>query len=196
MGRSMLRPYATILLMLPDEHSKASVTAANPFTADDVLAILRERGWLTAATSPEQRAWCERVASMLGGHAADRAELAGLLELIFRYDAREIISRVESHVVLSRYAARGVLRQAALLLLDGAALTSERFKEIVTALKEGMELRGRELFHPIRLALAGRAGEGELDRVILLLDEAAALSFAVPVKSARERIIEFCSALD
>jgi hypothetical protein len=83
-----------------------------------------------------------------------------------------------------------------LLLLDGAALTSERFKEIVTALKDGMELRGRELFHPIRLALAGRAGEGELDRVILLLDEAAALSFAVPVKSARARIIEFCSALD
>jgi len=30
----------------------------------------------------------------------------------------------------------------------------------------------------------------------LLLDEAAALSFAVPVKSARVRILEFCSALD
>ena len=48
----------------------------------------------------------------------------------------------------------------------------------------------------VRTALAGRAGEGELDRVILLLDEAARLSFAVPVKSARERILEFCSALD
>jgi glutamyl/glutaminyl-tRNA synthetase len=133
---------------------------------------------------------------LLGGHAADRSGLADLIDLVFHYDAREIISRVESHVVLSRYAARGVLRQVALLLLDGAALTSDRFKEIVTALKEGVELRGRELFHPIRLALAGRAGEGELDRVILLLDEAAALSFAVPVKSARERILEFCSALD
>jgi hypothetical protein len=52
------------------------------------------------------------------------------------------------------------------------------------------------LFHPIRLALAGRAGEGELDRVILLLDEAAALPCSVPVKSARTRILEFCSALD
>jgi len=133
---------------------------------------------------------------MLGGHAADRAALADLLGLVFQYDAREIMSKVESHVVLSRYAARGVVRQAALLLLDGAALTSERFKEIVTALKEGMEMRGRELFHPIRLALAGRAGEGELDRVILLLDDAAALSFAAPVKSARARIVEFCSALD
>ena len=132
---------------------------------------------------------------MLGGHATDRAALTELLGLVFHYDAQEIMSKVESHVVLSRYAARGVLRQVARQLLDGVALTSERFKEIVTALKDGMELRGRELFHPIRLALAGRAGEGELDRVILLLDEAA-LSFAAPVKSARERIVEFCSALD
>lgn len=196
MGRSMLRPYATIPLMLPADHSDASVAAANPFTAADILSVLRERGWLTAEPSQEQQVWCERAASMLGGHAADRTALADLLGLIFRYDAREIISRVESHVVLSRYAARGVLRQVALMLLDGTALTSERFKEIVTAMKEGMELRGRELFHPIRLALAGRAGEGELDRVILLLDEAAGLSFAVPVKSARDRILEFCSALD
>ena len=46
------------------------------------------------------------------------------------------------------------------------------------------------------LALAGRAGEGELDRVILLLDEAAGLSFTVPVKSVRVRIVEFCAGLD
>src|SRR2546421_3263984 len=194
--RGMVRPYATILLMIPADPSDALVAAANPFIAADVLAILRERGWLAAEPSPEQHDWCERAASMLGGHAADRAALADLLGLVFQYDAREIISRVESHVVLSRSAARDVLRQVALLLLDGAPLTSERFKEIVTALKDGMELRGRELFHPIRLALAGRAGEGGLDRVILLLDEAAGLSFAVSVKSARERILDVCSALD
>ncbi len=192
----MLRPYVTIVVMLPAEHSEAHLAAANPFSAADVLAILRERGWLAAEPSLEQHAWCERAAAMLGGHAADRAALADLLGLVFHYDAREIISRVESHVVLSRYAARDVLRQVALLLLDGAPLTSERFKEIVTALKDGMELRGRELFHPIRLALAGRAGEGELDRVILLLDEAAALPFTVAAKSARERILEFCAQLD
>jgi nondiscriminating glutamyl-tRNA synthetase len=182
--------------MLPEQHSGAPVAAANPFTAGDVIAILCERGWLVAEPSAEQQAWCERAASLLGGHAADRSALADLIGLVFQYDAWEILSRVDSHVVMSRYAARSVLRQVALLLLEGAALTSDRFKEIVTVLKEGMELRGRELFHPIRLALAGRAGEGELDRVILLLEEAAGSSFAVPVKSARERILEFCSALD
>jgi len=181
--------------MVPAEHSDGPVAAANPFRGTDVLAILRERGWLITEASAEQEAWCERAASMLGGHAADRAALAELLELVFHYDAGEILSRVESHAVMSRYAARGVLRELGLRLLDGAGLTSDRFKEIVTAMKEGMDLRGRELFHPIRLALAGRAGEGELDRVILLLDEAAA-AFGAQVKSARERILEFCSTGD
>jgi hypothetical protein len=168
----------------------------NPFTFAEVAEILREQGWAASELSPEQVAWCEHAAAILGTHAVDRNALAELVGLVFYYDAREILVRVESHAVLSRYAARDVLRQLALLLLEGAALNSDRFKGIVTALKEGLDIRGRELFHPIRLALAGRAGEGELDRVILLLDEAAAASFAVRVKSARERILEFCAALD
>jgi hypothetical protein len=178
------------------DRSETSVVAVNPFTAGDVIAILREHGWLQTDPAPEQISWCELAAAILGGHVADAAALGELLGLVFHYDAREIVSKVESHIVLSRYAARDVFRQVALLLLDGAPLHSERFSEIITQLKEGMDLRGRELFHPIRLALAGRAGEGELDRVILLLDEAAGLPFAVAVKSARARIVEFCAALD
>jgi len=182
--------------MSSGEPTEKSAEPVNPFTSEDVVVILRENGWLTGQATPEQNAWCERAVAILGPQVAERSALAELLGLVFHYDASEILSKVESHVVLSRYAARDVLRQLALLLLDGVPLTSERFKEIITALKEGMDLRGRELFHPLRLALAGRAGEGELDRVILLLDEAARIGFAAPVKSARNRILEFCSMLD
>ena len=182
--------------MLREETPSTPNAPANAFATGNVLAILREQDWLAGEASPEQQAWCERAAALLGPHAADRAALTNLLGLVFRYDGRELIALVESHVVLSRYAVRDVLRQLAFLLLDGAPVTSERFHKIITGLKVGLGLRGRELFHPIRLALAGRAGEGELDRVILLLDVAAALPFSVPVKSCRARILEFCAALD
>ena len=182
--------------MMPEEMENPPAVAVNPFSAADVAGILRERGWASAELPEEQIAWCEHAAAILGPQAADRSALAELLELIFRYDSREILERVETHGVLSRYAARDVLRRLALLLLDGGALDSDRFKAIVTSLKETLDIRGRELFHPIRLALAGRAGEGELDRVILLLDEAATARFVARVKTARERILEFCAALD
>lgn len=168
----------------------------NPFTESDAASLLCESGWASGQLSQEQLAWCARAAALLGPHCADRAHLQDLLRLVFAYDARAILSNVESHVVLSRSASRDVLRRLALLLLDGAPVTSDRFQEIVQTLKSELGVRARELFHPLRLALAGRAGEGELDRVILLLEDAAALPFAVRVKTPRERILDFCAALD
>jgi hypothetical protein len=182
--------------MPPQETPNAPAAASNTFTARDVIEILRAQGWLIGDASPAQFAWCERAAALLGPQVNERRSLTDLLHPVFLYNAQELLAKVESHAVLARYAARDVLRLLAILLLEGAPLTSERFKEIVTVLKDRVGIGSREIFHPIRLALTGRAGEGELDRVILLLDEAAAASFPVAVKSARERILEFCAALD
>jgi hypothetical protein len=183
--------------MTSERRTRDLVAAPNLFTGADVEEILRERGWSAAEVfSLELQSWCERAAGLLGSHVADRHGLSDLLDLVFHYDAEKVLERVESHAVLARYGAREVVRRVALLLLDGGPLDSERFKEIITTMKEGSDLRSRDLFHPIRLALAGRAGDGELDRVILLIDEAAGLPFAVAVKPVRARILEFCSALN
>ena len=183
--------------MPPQESpNQTPATATNLVTARDVVEILRAQGWLVGDASPGQFAWCERAAALLGPQVMERRSLAELLHPVFYYNAQELLAKVEAHTVLARYAARDVLRHLALLLLDGAPLTSERFKEIISALKDRVGIGSREIFHPVRLALTGRAGEGDLDRVILLLDEAAAASFGVPIKSARDRILEFCAALD
>jgi nondiscriminating glutamyl-tRNA synthetase len=174
----------------------ASAPAENKFSAADVLQTLRDHNWIINVPTEAQTAWCERTAALLGPKSPDHAALENLLFLIFHYNAQAILATMDAHVVMSRYAARDVIRKLANLLLDPAPLTTDRFNEIVDALKSGLDIRGRELFHPLRLALAGRSGEGELDRVILLLDDAAAANFLVTVKSARTRIIEFCSALD
>jgi nondiscriminating glutamyl-tRNA synthetase len=182
--------------MASSDHIQSHPVTRHSYVANDVLAILVQQGWLATESTPELTAWCERAAALLGQFAIDAEGLAELLRLVFEYDAGEILKRVDAHAVLARYAARDVIRYLALLLLDPAPLTSDRFKEVVTSLKENLDLRGRDLFHPIRLALAGRAGEGELDRVILLLDDAAALPFTAGVKSTRARILEFCAGLD
>jgi len=168
----------------------------NPYSATDIITLLSENHWLTTTPTPEHLAWAERAAQLLGHYAEDRAALADLLRPVFHYDAAEILQSPDAQAAISRYAARKVVRHLALLLLEPAPFTSERFKEVATYLKETCGVRSRDLFNPIRLALAGRAGEGELDRVILLLDEAALLPFATPVKCVRTRILEFCSALD
>jgi hypothetical protein len=179
------------------EASAARVEAR--FSGDDVGAILRERGWMGSAAeeAPDAlRQWLDRAAMLLGAKAADREKLAALLEAVFHYDAREILDSIDAQIVLGRAGARTVIRELGRELIGGREVDSDRLKEIFDHVKERTGYRGRELFHPLRLALAGRAGEGELDRVILLLDNAARLPFAVKVKSARERMLEFCGQLD
>jgi len=177
--------------------------AANAWTASDVRAILIEHGWLvvapsssSAASSSPAETWMADAAAWLGPYAADRDALAELLALVFRYDAREIVASPDAHAVLLRDGVRETIRVLGNEVLAGPAVDSERFKEIVNAVKQRSSASGRPLFHAIRLALAGRAGEGELDRVILLLATAAAAPGLAPVKTARERMLEFCAVLD
>ncbi len=79
---------------------------------------------------------------------------------------------------------------------EGPAVDSERFSAIITGIKSRVPYTGRELFYPVRLALAGRVGGGELDRVILLLDDAAATPGLAPIKNVRERMLKFCAAME
>jgi hypothetical protein len=186
---------------MPHDDAVGSIAPpANPFTASDITEILRERGWLRPLSeTPDDAAlqtWLDRAAQLLGPHAPDREALAKLLTLVFSYDAPTLLRDPANQTALARAGAREVIRALANQILEGGELDSDRFKQIIDALKEALPYRGPSLFAPIRLALAGAIGEGALDRVILLLDSAAKLPFRAPVKDARRRIIEFCAALD
>jgi hypothetical protein len=185
----------------------ASMSAATPIiptesrdnllSAEDVELILRERAWVdsVAPVTEPLTAWIARAALLLGPQAADRAALADLLSQVFVYDAAEILRKPASHEVLSRDGARAVIRALALEILSGPPVDSDRFKSIIETLKEKVPARSRDLFLPIRLALAGCAGGGEFDRVILLLDAAGGIPGLAPVKGTCARIMEFCAAL-
>jgi glutamyl-tRNA synthetase/nondiscriminating glutamyl-tRNA synthetase len=187
---------------MPSDAPSDAISTEVLFTPGDVCAILWGRGWLAPSDEPDapMHAWLVRAAELLAPHAADRAALENLLTLVFVYDAAAILHEPANQAVLAREGARDVIRELANRLLAGGELArdldSDRLKEIVDGMKTVLPYRSRDMFHPIRVALAGAAGTGELDRVILLLDAAAKLPFAAPVKDARRRMLEFCAALD
>jgi|HubBroStandDraft_1064217.scaffolds.fasta_scaffold01956_12 hypothetical protein len=186
--------------MPPDTPIETAAERVHFCTPTEIEEILRGRGWLSpqdgCQSAPALQEWLRRAAELLGPHAAAPENLDSLLELLFSYDAAELLRRRETQEVLARTGAREVLRELANRILEGGDVDSDRFKQIVEDLKLAVPYRSRAMFHPIRLALTGRAGEGELDRVILLMDSASKLDFAVHVKSTRQRMLEFCAALD
>lgn len=169
--------------------------AVNPFAAGDVAAILREQKWLRR-DDEAVAAWTAEAVTLLGPQADNRETLTYLLGLLFEYDAHAVLATRECQEVLSRDGTRQVLRALAAEILNGGPVDSNRLKEIVAAVKARLPYSSREIFHPLRVALTGRVGGGELDRVVLLLDRAAQIDALAPVKSVRARILEFCAALD
>jgi len=169
--------------------------AESPITPATVEAILLARGWLRKETEAASR-WMAEAAAMLGPRAANCDDLAALLELIFDYDARAVLAARASQEVVCRAGARQVLRALATEILDGGLVDSDRLKTIVNAVMAKLPYRSRELFLPLRVAIAGRVGDGALDRVILLVDRAAGTEGLSPVKSVRARILEFCATFD
>jgi hypothetical protein len=171
-------------------------TAVNPFTAGDVAAALFEWGWLRREDEAAVMTWMTEAAALLGPRAANHEDLGRLLVLIFEYDAHAVLSSRECQEVLARHGARDVLRVLAAGILNGGPVDSDRLKEIVAGIKAKLPYSSRDIFHPLRVALTGRVGGGELDRVVLLLDGAARTEGLAPVKDTRTRILEFCAALD
>jgi hypothetical protein len=186
----------------PVAEAAAAPSVDTRFSVQDVNDIIARRGWLVGHTMVGNstfglHVWFARALTLLGPKSPTIEHLEGLLALVFEYNAAANLELPENRAVLVRTGAREVIRELANRILDaGGISSSERFKEIVDAIKAAVPFRSRVIFHPLRLALAGRTGEGELDRVILLLDSAAQLPFTTKVKDTRERMLEFCAALD
>lgn len=145
----------------PDVPEEPAQPTVNKFAAADIAAILRQRGCIQAGREISNEAalqsWLARAASLLGPFVPGRATLDSLLELLFTYDADAVLRQTASHGVLARSGAREVIRELAHRVIEGGEMDSDRFKKIIEELKAAVPYRSRAMFHPIRIALTGRA---------------------------------------
>ncbi len=95
----------------------------------------------------------------------------------------EVMQSPKTAVVLSAFAAR--------VLTGSAPLTSERFKAMMKDVQKETGVKGKELFHPVRLMLTGAHSGPEFDKLIPLMEEGSQLQLPVHILSVRERIEAF-----
>ena len=77
-----------------------------------------------------------------------------------------------------------------------ATLTPERFKAVMNEVKTAVGVKGKDLFHPVRIALIGSHSGPDFDKLIPLIEEGSRLHLPVHVKSVQERAKEFVAALE
>jgi nondiscriminating glutamyl-tRNA synthetase len=71
---------------------------------------------------------------------------------------------------------------------EAGAMTPERFKELMNEVKAETGVKGKDLFHPVRIILTGAHSGPEFDKLIPLFEEGSRLDLPAHVLSVRERV--------
>ncbi|PYV28310.1 MAG: glutamate--tRNA ligase [Acidobacteria bacterium] len=114
--------------------------------------------------------------------------------LIFAYDAEAVVCSEETRHVAEDAGSRQVLMAFIPKALAEGEMTYEKFREIAKSVQKETGRKGKDLFHPIRVALTGAVSGPELEKLIPIFEEGAKLRLAGPVKSCAERLREFAEA--
>jgi len=121
-------------------------------------------------------------------------ELPERAALIFRYDPNAAVQSPENAELLEAPKSSEVLAAFAQKLQDDEPITPERFKAIMNEVKAQTGAKGKDLFHPVRIALTGSHSGPEFDKLIPILEEGAQLVLPRHVMKVRERLNAFVTA--
>ncbi len=158
------------------------------------VPILRSAGYLADPVGEQVLAWLERVLDAVLKNLDNLSQIPSATRLIFEYNAESVVRGDETRHVAEDAGAREVLKGFIPKVLGAGELNYERFREIAKNVQKETGKKGKDLFHPVRVALTGAVSGPELEKLIPIFEEGAKLSLARPVKNVAQRLREFAEA--
>jgi glutamyl-tRNA synthetase/nondiscriminating glutamyl-tRNA synthetase len=158
--------------------------AAPSRVAREAVRYFVSAGFVTDRTD-DAIGYLERLLPMCAGSVDRLEEIPERCAFVFRWAAGAVAAlvRAEPHGIEAVTAFAEEIRQA-------GPLDRESFRAAATRVRERTGLKGKQLFHPIRVALTGEPSGPELDLAVPAIEAGAALgpaSGVMPVLSCRER---------
>lgn len=149
-------------------------------------------GLLPENSDEKSRAWFGKMVALLGPSVDRLEQLPERAGLIFRYDAAAAVSLPDNAEVFAAPKSGDVLAAFEQQVEgDSSPMTPERFKAIMNEVKAKIGAKGKDLFHPVRIALTGSHSGPEFDKLIPILEEGSQLNLPQHVLSVRERLSAF-----
>ena len=140
------------------------------------------------------------TAMTMASASVDRLnQVPGRLAFLFNYDAEAVLGDTRVRDEMGAGGARGVVTALADELAGAPRLDREGFRAVANRVKAATGLKGKALFHPIRVVLTGRSEGPELDLAVPAIDRGADLptSAGLPkILGNRERAADFARALE
>ncbi|MFZ0661123.1 MAG: glutamate--tRNA ligase [Acidobacteriaceae bacterium] len=154
-------------------------------------------GWLPerATILPEILPWFEALIAVFLPALNQLDELPPKTSFILAFDPEAARADEENATVLASETAEKVLTAFASRIGDTAdAVTPEQFKKWMNEVKAETGVKGKDLFHPVRIALTGTHSGPEFDKLVPVIETGSRLDLPVHILSLRERVERFLRA--
>jgi glutamyl-tRNA synthetase len=173
------------------EHLKALSDEA---VAEGLTPFLQRAGRLPLGDfPPEIRSWSLDLAGLLRNRIEVFSDAAGASDPVFLFEASSMdaAARAGLHEPGALDVVNTFLEKA-----GGVDLSRPgAFKDAVSAVKAALGVKGKALFHPIRVALTAAEAGPDLERLVPLLERGSRLALPVPVVAPLDRVRKVLSAL-
>jgi glutamyl-tRNA synthetase/nondiscriminating glutamyl-tRNA synthetase len=143
----------------------------------------------TEAASPDVKTWFGQLLALFLPAVNQLDELPAKTGIVFRFAPAAARSSQENAAILANESAQKVLAAlAGRVAAHAGAVSPEQFKTWMNEVKAETGARGKDLFHPVRIALTGSHSGPEFDKLIPILEDGSRLDLLVHIPSVRERL--------
>ena len=149
------------------------------------------RQWLPQLATVEVENWFDKVLELFLP-AVD--QLQQLPEKAAALWNSVPLSQEDAALLTSEAGERVVRAFTAKIMAEAGPLTPQRFKQLMNEVKAETGVKGKDLFHPVRIVLTGAHSGPEFDKLIPLLEEGSRLGLPTHVLSVRERVEAFAAS--
>jgi nondiscriminating glutamyl-tRNA synthetase len=138
--------------------------------------------------------WLEMVVKMFIERVDRFADFPQQMIPLFQYAPPEM--EEETKKELEGVCASRVISRFGQKIAHAGQFDYERFVAFTQEIKQDTGCRGRDLYHPLRIALTTRGSGLDLDKFIPLVEKGAKLNLPRPLKNCRQRISEMLMYLE
>lgn len=156
--------------------------------ADLCLAYLQQAGHIGPHPDPPLREWVGALAEAVSNYLEVGKDIVSASEVVFSFAPGEMSQDPEVRQILAEEGAREVILEFARQVRTYDHLDFESYRSAVLETKARTGRKGKQLFHPIRVAVTGRASGPELEKIIPLLEQGNTFSLPHRVLNVRQRV--------
>ena len=149
---------------------------------------LKEAGLLPDQMTGAHWKWLEEAVEILAERVDRLSDLPKEMGILFHFSSSRMDD--ESKEELKKECASRIIPLFAEKLSQLASFDYDQFAVLTQDLKRKTGCKGKDLYHPLRVALTARISGLKLDSFVNLVEKGAKLKFPRPIKNCSQRVSE------